>query len=938
MNYIVMGLSNYIMIAFMGLYMIESFWPLFLKKGDLSRGVYIRQCVYILMIHTLGMTTLYFRTEDSKYILLYLFQVLVLLVVNRLSCIIYSKISRMMLNHMCLFLSVGFIMLSRINYDKAVKQLIITGCSVILFLLLPALVKKCKFIKKLTMFYGIIGMSLLVLVLSLGKTVNGSKLNFQIGGLSFQSSEFVKILFVFLIAGMLYKKADFLRVFGSGVVAALFLGMLAVSKDLGGALIYFLIYIGIVFYATGNFLYVIGGFGAGTAAAIFAYNNFAHVRVRIATWLDPWVDIDRTGYQLSQSLFGIGTGNWFGMGIGRGRPESIPFVDADFIFSAICEELGCLFGIFLILTYLALFILFIRISMRTVDKYYRLVGIGMAVLFISEVVLTIGGGTRLIPLTGVTLPLVSKGGSSTLATFIVFGIVQGIAILKSKLDVSMDYDNEYYENDSYDYQEYDDYEEAVYKRQNCIINAQDGVKNVSLILLNAGIFISMIVNITMFLKNDRETVINNSYNLGRQEVIAEETIRGAIYASDGEVLAYTEVSDNGEEKRIYPYGSLYAHAVGYSTFGKSGIENNMNISLISSDIPINDKISLDMKGRKYPANNVYTTLDPVLQQEAYDALGAYRGAIVVQEAGTGRILAMVSKPDFDPNDIANDYESISEDLDRSPLLNRVTNGLYPPGSTFKILTALEYIKENDNYESYSFDCNGHFSDGDDRINCYHGMVHGHLDFVTSFAKSCNSSFANIGLNLDRTKFAKTLEECLFNKELPVAFDYKSSHITMGMDITNDDMMQAAIGQGKTVITPLHLNMITAAIANDGKMMAPYMVDEVRSADGKTVKQYKPSEVKSIMNKEEAETLKCMMIQVVENGTASKLKDRSYTAAGKTGSAEFGNVKGQSHAWFTGFAPAENPEIVVTVIIEGGGSGGDYSAPVARRLFDAYFDE
>ena len=148
-------------------------------------------------------------------------------------------------------------------------------------------------------------------------------------------------------------------------------------------------------------------------------------------------------------------------------------------------------------------------------------------------------------------------------------------------------------------------------------------------------------------------------------------------------------------------------------------------------------------------------------------------------------------------------------------------------------------------------------------------------------------------------------------------------------------MQLSIGQGKTSISPEHLNMITCAVANDGILMKPYVVSVVKSEDGKEVKKYEPEEYNRLMSSEEARILRSMMTQVVQKGTASKLKGLSYTAAGKTGSAEFNDEK-ESHAWFTGFAPADDPEICVTIIVEEAGSGGSYAVPIAKNVFDAYF--
>ena len=300
---------------------------------------------------------------------------------------------------------------------------------------------------------------------------------------------------------------------------------------------------------------------------------------------------------------------------------------------------------------------------------------------------------------------------------------------------------------------------------------------------------------------------------------------------------------------------------------------------------------------------------------------------------------MVSKPDFNPEEIPNIWEELIEDEESSILLNRVTQGLYPPGSTFKIVTALEYIRENpDTYQNYSYNCTGAITRGEDRIQCYHGSVHGSVGFKKSFAKSCNTSFANIGLSLDKGAFADTLEDLLFNQSLSLSFNTGISRVEVSEKTSESEMMQISIGQGTTSITPLQLNMITCAIANKGTLMKPYIIDYVQNSAGSKIKTFTPSVYGKLMETQEAEILRGLMSDVVEEGTATRLKGLSYTAAGKTGSAEYGTVKGDSHAWFTGFAPAEEPQVCVTIIIEGAGAGGDYAVPIAKRIFDAYFGE
>ena len=451
------------------------------------------------------------------------------------------------------------------------------------------------------------------------------------------------------------------------------------------------------------------------------------------------------------------------------------------------------------------------------------------------------------------------------------------------------------------------------------------------------LFLGLSGYITYYCATHKQELINNSYN-GRQQMLIAQNRRGKILSAKGEILAQTVEDEEGNEKRQYPYQNLFSHAVGYAVNGRMGVEAQANYYLINSSAPLSQKAGLELAGEKYPGDDVYTTLDVNLQQVASTALGVYQGAILVTEPGTGKILAMVSKPDFNPEEIDAMWEELIADEDSSILLNRATQGLYPPGSTFKIITALEYIRENpDSYQNYSYNCTGSLTRGQDRIQCYHGSVHGGVNFTTSFAKSCNTSFANIGFSLDREAFADTLEGLLFNRDLSVGVLSNQSRVDMSKDTTDSEMMQISIGQGTTSITPLLLNMITCAIANDGILMEPYMVERVENSAGSSVKDFGPSSRGKLIEPDQARALSALMTDVVEEGTASRLKGLSYTAAGKTGSAEYGTVKGDSHAWFTGFAPAQDPEICVTIIIEGAGAGGDYAVPIAKRIFDAYFD-
>lgn len=480
-------------------------------------------------------------------------------------------------------------------------------------------------------------------------------------------------------------------------------------------------------------------------------------------------------------------------------------------------------------------------------------------------------------------------------------------------------------------------QQTTYRKRGSIFRMPNMRASAAVISVIFGVaFLCMCVYFVRFALKNQRKLMSNSYNT-HQAVLAKQISRGSIYASDGTVLALNEKGEDGKDHRSYPFGSLYAHAVGYASKGKSGIESAYNYYLINSSLPLSEKVKYDTKGEKYPGDSVYSTLDPALQQISSSTLGVYDGAVVVSEIKTGRVLAMVSKPDFDPNEIDEIWEKIQYDASSTVLLNRVKDGQYPPGSTFKIFSSLEFIRENpEDFSKYRYTCNGKYRTGDDYITCYHGTVHGNVDFKTSFSKSCNSSYANIGMSLDRTLFLNTLEECLFDKPLPSDLPCTKSSVGISPSLPDGDMMEICIGQGLTSVTPLHLNLMTCAVANGGVLMKSRLVDRVEDENGTTVAEFKPETYGSLMNEADSLILRGMMEEVVKSGTGRKLNGLSYTAAGKTGSAEFGTIKGQSHAWFTGYAPAEDPEIAVTVIIEGAGSGGDYAVPLTKRIFDQYF--
>ena len=452
------------------------------------------------------------------------------------------------------------------------------------------------------------------------------------------------------------------------------------------------------------------------------------------------------------------------------------------------------------------------------------------------------------------------------------------------------------------------------------------------------VFMVLLIYIGYFTQAESRGIVNNSYNK-RQDILAERVNRGCIFASDNSLLAYSHIDENGNETRIYPYANMFAHIVGYSSHGRLGLEYSDNFSLITSNLPFKQKFSNELKGHKSDADSIITTLNPAVQSAAYSAIGDRAGAVFVMDIKTGAILSVVSKPDFDPNQIDTVWDMVKNDSDNTLFLNRATQGLYPPGSTFKIVTALEYIKEhNGNIDDYTFDCTGKFEKDSSIINCIHGNSHGTVDFSESFAQSCNSSFANITSDLNRASFAATCDKLLFGEELPIPLLYSKSSVALNSTSDTDELLQTGIGQGRTLISPAHMTLITSAIANNGVLMEPYIISKTINANSSVINSYRPTSYGRIFSLEEASLLQKLMEKVVTDGTGTRAMGDNYTVAGKTGSAEYSSDKSKSHAWFTGYAPADNPRIALTVIVEGGGSGGLVAAPIAKSIFDAYFNQ
>ncbi len=424
----IIELSKYFIVLFMVLYTFTCFYAFRYREEKSGSFIYVIQNILMFLVQVLGFLDLSLVSKDIRYLFFFAFIQIFLFAAIMMVTMVYENANRLLLNNMCMLLGIGLCMVARLSFNKAIKQYVIALLSLVVALMIPWLLSRIRFLKKLTWIYALAGILLLSIVLIVGEATHGSKISFTMGGITFQPSEFVKILFLFFLAGALWEDVSLKRVILTTAIAGLHVMILVASKDLGSALIFFVGFVMVVFIASKNYLYLFLGVAGGSGAACVAYMLFDHVKTRVLAWQDPWSYIDDQGFQITQSLFAVGSGSWFGMGLLKGNPKAIPYVDADFIFSSICEEFGLIFGICLILICVSCFVMMMRISVQIHDRFYQMIVYGIGIMYIFQIFLTVGGGIKFIPLTGVTLPFISYGGSSIMTTMIMFFIIQGIYI------------------------------------------------------------------------------------------------------------------------------------------------------------------------------------------------------------------------------------------------------------------------------------------------------------------------------------------------------------------------------------------------------------------------------------------------------------------------------------------------------------------------------
>ncbi len=426
--------SRYICILLVVLYTYCNFRYLSIPDEEDAAPLCGWQFRIILLIHFLCHLVIFLNTQEMTVLPLYMAELAFLIGYPSVFRLLYRNMNRLLINNLCLFVSYGLIMLERLDMNKAVKQFVIIVGAAVLTLVIPFVIDRIWDLMRYRYVFAVVGIFMLFTVFLIGATSYGAKMSIQIGGFTFQASEIVKITFVFCAAGMLAMAEDFREICIASSFAGAHMLVLVLCRDLGSALIYFMAYLVMLFIATNRKSLLALGSAAAALAAVVSYHLFSHVRTRVFAWLDPWADIDNKGYQITQSLFAIGTGGLTGLGLFQGLPNRIPIVEKDFMISAISEEMGAITAICITLLCLGCFMQMMMIATYMEFQFYKLVAVGLALEYIVQVFLTIGGAVKFIPSTGVTLPFVSYGGSSLVASFIVFSVIQALYIVQGNED------------------------------------------------------------------------------------------------------------------------------------------------------------------------------------------------------------------------------------------------------------------------------------------------------------------------------------------------------------------------------------------------------------------------------------------------------------------------------------------------------------------------
>ena len=822
---------------------------------------------------------------------------------------------------------IGIAFVTRLRPELAVGQLmwlfVGVACLVLVLLFVRNLDKLARY-KYTLMLVGFV-LLLSPLIPFIGQEIYGSRIWLSIGPFSFQPGELAKIAIVLFLAGYLAANREMLSVFTWRVgpfnlpdirtllplliMWIISIGIVAFEKDLGSALVFFFVFLVMLYVASGKKTYVIAGVLMMAIGAVGLYFVFDHIQVRVATWLDPFADAQNTGYQLVQTIYSLADGGLFGVGIGRGLADQIPVVESDFIFAAIGEETGLLGAAGLLLLYLCLAIRGMATAARAKSDVSSFSAVGLTAIIILQAFIIVGGVTRLIPLTGLTLPFVSQGGSSLLASFI------SIALLLRAGDEATGVGEEMRSATS------------MLPTASVLGRVALGKRLTRTMVGFSVLFALLVANLTLIMVVQADYYQNMA---GNNHTLMQEadTERGSISTYDGVVLAESQQTEDGSYERVYPAGDLASHVVGYysTRYGTSGIEASENETLKGQQnyASWTDVINA-AAGINTPGNDVRLTLNSTIQQAAQDALAGQTGAAVVMDPSTGAVLAMASSPTYSAGDVETLLEQAAQNSgsdDSGELLNRATQGLYAPGSTFKIVSLATALQNGIADEDTVYSSPGVMEIGNAEVSNFGDESYGDITLQRATALSSNTVFGQLGVQIGAQLLVEGAEAFGFNQELDFELPTVTSLMPDPDEMTEWETAWASagepVGEHESPAGPqasvLEMAMVGCAVANDGTIMQPYLVDSVYNANGERSYQARSSSYLQAITSETAQRVKEVLKDVVDYGTGTAAAINGVQVAGKTGTAE--HIDGND-GWFVGMADADSdsPSVVVAIVIE-----------------------
>lgn len=831
---------------------------------------------------------------------------------------------------------IGIAFITRLAPDLAMKQVGWLFLGVVCMILVLLIIRNLDKLANYKYSIMIVGILLLLspLLPVIGTEIYGSRIWLSIGGLSFQPGEVAKVCIVIFLAAYLAQNREMLSVFTHRigpvklpdlrslvpmlVMWVIALIIIAFEKDLGSALVLFFVFLTMLYVATGRKAYIAISIVLIGLGCVAAYFMFSHFQVRVETWLDPFADPTGDGYQLVQSIFSIADGGLFGVGIGSGMADQIPVVESDFIFSAIAEETGLLGAAGVLLLYLCFAIRGILTAARAKSDVSSFMAVGFTAVIVLQAFIIVGGVTRLIPLTGLTLPFVSQGGSSLLASFIIVGFLLRASDQGTGIGTEMTSGT------------------GMFSINGALGRVSLGKRLMGTMIVFSLLFAALVANLTMIMVIQADYYQSMSIN---NHTIAKEseTERGTISTSDNVILAQSVLLEDGTYEREYPEGDLAAHVVGYysTTYGSSGIESAYSDTLQGeTDYATWIDVLNAYAGTTTAGNDVKLTINSEVQQAAQDALEGYSGACVVMDPETGAILAMASSPTYDVSDV----ESIlSSDSDSSSLYNRATQALYSPGSTFKIVTLATALENNISDEDTVYSAPSSLEIGGGEVTNFGDNSYGNVTLARATELSANTVFAQLGTEIGSDLLVSSSEQFGFNADISFDLPLVTSLMPDPDEMTEWETAWAAAGEpvgehespAGPQVSVLEMALVGCAIANDGVIMQPYLVDSIYNSDGKTSYTASASALLTACSSSTADRVKEVLEGVVNSGTGTAAAVSGVQIAGKTGTAETG--KEEDDSWFVGMGPSEDCSVVIAIVLEESGSGA--AARAAQNVLE-----